>query len=329
MIQNRTEILQLIAKGKNNTEISNETGHSRTLIRKIRNDLENGTLFTQKSKIGRPTIITDDIVDRVRSMTQNNRRMSTKDIANILSENNHISYGTVYTIRKQIGFNFLPPINTFYISQAQRDARLQFSKFHLDNKTDWTKVLFTDESAFYLDNNHRWLWRRRGELCNEIIREKKKYTPKVMIFGGISYHWKTPLIIVKGNIDAEVYIDDCIDQSGLIPEMNRIYGAREWMLLQDGAKPHTCKTTISYLRDYCKLVENWPANSPDLNVIENLWAIIKKRVESLQPDSIDSLIEAIQDVWNNLSMELIHNLIDSMTDRLQRVVDNQGGPNGY
>ena len=43
----------------------------------------------------------------------------------------------------------------------------------------------------------------KWELTNEIMREKKKYAPKEIIFGEISYNWKTPLIILKRNIDAK------------------------------------------------------------------------------------------------------------------------------
>lgn len=67
-----------------------------------------------------------------------------------------------------------------------------------------------------------------------------------MVFAGISKKYTTPLIaIIKGTID------DCIDQSGLIPGMNDVYGHFGWVLMQDGASPHTAASTIEYLKDYC------------------------------------------------------------------------------
>ena len=82
-------------------------------------------------------------------------------IVNFINESNefpHISYGTVHSIRHNLGFNYLPPYQTFPISELQRSNRFQFSQFHINAQTDWTKVLFVDESSFYLDNSHRWCW---------------------------------------------------------------------------------------------------------------------------------------------------------------------------
>ena len=47
------------------------------------------------------------------------------------------------------------------------------------------------------------------------------------------------------------YVDDCIDDSGLIPNMNEIYGPLNCTLMLDGASPHTAQFTIDYLTTYC------------------------------------------------------------------------------
>ena len=104
----------------------------------------------------------------------------------------------------------------------------------------------------------------------------------------------------------------------MIPTVNQINGFRNWKLLQDGAPCHTSVQTMEYIQNYIDLVENWPANFPDLNVTENLWCIIKRKVEELQPRSTNELIEVIFNVWDSIPIGIIKNLVDSMGDRFEK-----------
>lgn len=187
----------------------------------------------------------------------------------------------------------------------------------------------TDESYFVLGQDKRWLQRRRGEVTPDIELALTKYPKKIMIYGGISKKYTTPLIALEGSIDSARYMDDCIDGSGIIVGMNEAYSPFQWTLMQDGATPHTSKLTMSYLSNYCNVLNGWPSNSPDLNPIENLWAILKAKVDEFNPQSVDDLIKLIFDAWENLDVRLIYNLIDSIPSRLQAVIGNGGFPTKY
>ena len=82
--------------------------------------------------------------------------------------------------------------------------------------------------------------------------------------------------------------------------------------MQDNAKPHTAKTTMSWLQQKGIEVLKWPAMSPDLNPIENLWALIKRRIEKCDPSTKSDLKEIIQEIWDGIDVELIRSLIKSM-----------------
>ena len=284
------------------------------------------------SKLGAPRKVTDELEREIISITTANRRMGLHTISNIISENPSfpsISHQTVANVKHKYGFDFLPPKHTFYLTDQQRQDRITFANYHLNANTDWSSVLFTDESMFVLDSNRRWLWRRRGETDPDVYYATHKYNKKVMVFGGISERYKTPLISICGTINALDYIDECIDATGLIPSMNQAYGPRNWCLMQDGARIHTCMETMSYLSQYCNVLPNWPANSPDINPIENLWGILKRRVEDLMPQTLDDLILLIENTWESLSQSEIHNLISSMNTRLRKVIQNNGFSCGY
>jgi hypothetical protein len=69
--------------------------------------------------------------------------------------------------------------------------------------------------------------------------------------------------------------------------------------------------------------------SPDLNPIENLWAIIKARISEIGAETIDDLIQVIIDVGNSVTKEQIANLTYSMPDRLRATVEAGDQANGY
>lgn len=178
--------------------------------------------------------------------------MPTNQIVNIISQNNNVSISPslVYSIKHQVSFNYFPPVHTFFTTETQIENRIRFCENHLNNQTNFDSFLFTDESSFELSASHRWLWRRRGETSPDVQYATSKHPKKIMIFGGISMQYCTPLIAIKGSINAVSYVDECIDDSGLIPNMNDIYGPFKWTLMQDGASPHTAQSTIDYLTTY-------------------------------------------------------------------------------
>ena len=146
-----------------------------------------------------------------------------------------------------------------------------------------------------------------------------------MIWGAIGYNFKSNLIFVEGPVNTESYVFDIIIGSDVSNEADKIYGHGKWVLQQDNARPHIANETYQLL-DYFGAIfmDDWSPYSPDLNIIETIWAIMKRRLEAKKVTSIEQLKEVILDVWNNLSLEIINRLIESMPKRLKACVSNQG-----
>src|SRR4051812_6281078 len=97
------------------------------------------------------------------------------------------------------------------------------------------------------------------------------------------------------------------------------------------------RDTKKLLEECCPRLLDWPSNSPDLNPIENLWAMLKRRVEKqvnilvLKKKSItiDVFLDIIQKEWEGIEPEIFINLIHSMSSRLEQVIENNGNKISY
>lgn len=69
--------------------------------------------------------------------------------------------------------------------------------------------------------------------------------------------------------------------------------------------------------------------SPDLNPIENLWRRLKDQVECLNPEKMDDFVEKINFSWECIDISLMESLVNSMTARLQKVIQSGGEKINY
>ncbi len=64
---------------------------------------------------------------------------------------------------------------------------------------------------------------------------------------------------------------------------DKLYGDADYIFQQDLAPAHTAKGTKRWFNDLGVTVLDWPANSPDLNPIDNLWGIVKRKMRQWRP----------------------------------------------
>lgn len=94
---------------------------------------------------------------------------------------------------------------------------------------------------------------------------------------------------------------------------------------------HTAKKVKTWFADNnINVLPNWPSNSPDLNVIENCWNIMKKKVAQLNPTSESDLKNVLKQVWTTqISADYCKTLVRSMPNRIAAVLANRGYPTAY
>ena len=97
--------------------------------------------------------------------------------------------------------------------------------------------------------------------------------------------------------------------------------------MQDGAPAHTNKHTLKWLQGHQIHLLNWPGNSPDLNPIEHIWELVKRRLAKKYRmlSKQANLHQAWLDEWDLLSKQDINQAILNQRWAINRVIENKGG----
>lgn len=73
----------------------------------------------------------------------------------------------------------------------------------------------------------------------------------------------------------------------------------------------------------------WPSQSPDLNPIENLWKIVKDKLEPEKLKNKEELWEKIQEIWYAIPRSTCERLVNSMPKRCDAIIKNNGYATKY
>jgi len=68
----------------------------------------------------------------------------------------------------------------------------------------------------------------------------------------------------------------------------------------------------------------WPSYSPDLNPVENLWAILKRKIRGGRPRALGNLREIIQEEWGNIRDAYVRKLCRAMPKRISMCIEKDG-----
>jgi transposase len=149
----------------------------------------------------------------------------------------------------------------------------------------------------------------------------------VMFWGCFSWYGLGPLVALEGNMNALSYIE--LLREHLIPEVAA--AGIPMVFMQDNAPCHTARIVKDFMAERGLETMPWPPQSPDMNPIENLWAIIKQRRKKKYgvPTSKTSLIDQIFDIWDNVTIELCQKLADSTIKRLNMCIERKGKATKY
>lgn len=227
-----------------------------------------------------------------------------------------VSRFTIGRELKKIGLTPLKPNPVPLMTTLQQQKRLAWCiKYRNFN---WSNAVFTDESRFQFYGNTRKLICKKGQRK---FTPKPKYSPAIMIQAGLSARGRTPLATIKGTINSQVYCE-CLS-SHLISTMDTLY-PEGYVLQEDNATCHKSKYSEKWKQEHQIKCIDWPANSPDINPIENAWGLMKTILAGEKFKNVEDWKKIIESIWDNFTEEYMLALVDSMPGRLEAVIKSNG-----
>ncbi|GFX31941.1 transposable element Tcb2 transposase [Trichonephila clavipes] len=215
-------------------------------------------------------------------------------------------------------------------AQQHRTARLQWRREHHNwTERDWACVLFSDESRFSLSSDCRrqLIWRESGTAYRpENIQEKDRYpTCSIMVWAGIMINGRTRLhVVANGTMTGQRYIDEV-----LLRHVRLFRGAvgDKFVFMDDNATCHRTLAVQDCLDSEGIQLLVWPARSPDLNHMENVWDALGRQVagRNYPPTNKKTLIRALTEELDKLPQQLLDNVVQSMVRLVECCITLHGG----
>jgi len=262
-----------------------------------------------------------------------NATQVTKHLHNIT--NQPLCVQTVRNGLNKVGMKAVVKRKRPLLVKKHMKERLDFAIAHKDwTLEDWKRVVWSDETKINRlgSDGRKWVWKKAGEgMSDRLVNGTKKFGGgSLMMWGcmmwdGVGYSCK-----IDGRMDGELYTKILEEE---LQESLAHYGQDPASIIfqHDNDPKHKCKMATTWLKDHGLQVLSWPAQSPDLNPIEHLWAHLKRRVADYEdpPKGILELWGRVQEEWDKIGAEVCQKLIFSMPRRIEAVLKAKGGYTKY
>jgi transposase len=208
--------------------------------------------------------------------------------------------------------------------------RISFAEGYFNwTEDDWSRVIFSDETHFPLEHHGReYVQRPPGTALDpKYTRQVERVEGKVSLWGCICAGGLGHAELYVNTLDAHRY--QSILALNLVSSAHQFWPKGQWWFQQDNWSVHTADTSQVWFHTHGIDLLDWPAWSPDLNPIENLWNDLKRRVYAHHPQTMEELEHWIEVEWNATDLNFISHICKSMPHRLQMLLNNKGHKISY
>lgn len=275
---------------------------------------------TLSPKRGAPKKITEEIENNVIDYFENLPETSLTVAAN----NFGLSNPSIKTILNSDGIKYFKKVPIPNLTNYHKIKRMDFStKISNYSQENIPNFIITDESTVEENLEKGGIWRRRGHFPPGTFYTKEGHPISVMVWRGIGPgSYRTKLLRVHGKMNSIKYVDLLLSNDVFI-DIEKNFG-KNYIFQQDNAPPHKSRYTMGVLSDIVPEVLDWPAKSPDLSPIEQLWHFLKGKLAGVKFKDQDELFDRLVKEWNDIPTSVINNIYSSFQARCIVCMNHNG-----
>lgn len=277
---------------------------------------------------GRPRCTTSEEDDVIMHEAQDAIKTTPRQIKRKLQLD--VSSRTIRRRLDEVGLYGRVARSEYPFGESDIRRRLSFAQGYGGwTKEEWGRVIFSDETHVEVWGRTRvWVQRPAGAAFDpKYFSQRMPHSERVSLWGCFCARGVGQAEIFVGEFNAARYVD--ILQHNLLQTALHFYPQEPWWFQQDNAPQHTSQAARTWFHNHGVNLLDFPPYSPDLNPIENLWAVLKSRVEARLARTTDEVEHILKEEWEALDNTLLASLAHSMPQRCAQVVQHQGHKASY